>query len=275
MKEITSFKAQINNFAKKNHVSAQAVLQNYMLERLLERIILSEYHDNFILKGGMLISSLVGISNRTTMDMDITIQNSPLIEEKLFRTFSDICTIETNDEVAFSVSNISPIRNEDIYGGYRLSIIATYKTITTPLKVDITVGDIITPQPIRYEFPSIFEKKEFSTWAYNLETILAEKVETVLRRDIFNTRPRDFYDIYIILNKFENSVDKELFLNALFATAKKRNSLEGLDKKEIILDRILADSEMQKRWNIYSVNNFYARDLEFDKIISKIRTYIS
>jgi len=137
------------------------------------------------------------------------------------------------------------------------------------------VGDIITPQPIRYKFSSIFEKKEFSTWAYNLETILAEKVETVLRRGIFNTRPRDFYDIYIILNKYENMVDKELFLKALFATSKKRNSQEVLDIKEIILDRILTDSEMQRRWNIYSVNNYYAGDLEFDKIISKIRSYIS
>jgi len=175
----------------------------------------------------------------------------------------------------FSISNISPIRNEDEYGGYRLSIIATYKRITTPLKVDITVGDVITPQPVRYEFPSIFDQKEFSTWAYNLETILAEKVETVLRRGIFNTRPRDFYDIYIILNKYENLIDKELFFKALFATAKKRNSHELLNKKDVILDRILADSEMQKRWRIYCVNNFYARDLDFDKIISKIRTYLS
>lgn len=275
MKEITSFKAQINNFAKKNHISAQAVLQNYMLERLLEKMILSEYHNKFILKGGMLISSLVGTSNRTTMDMDITILNYPLIEEKLHKAFSEICSIKTNDEINFSISNISPIRNEDEYGGYRLAIIATYMTITTPLKVDITVGDVITPQPVHYEFPSIFEKKKFSTWAYNLETILAEKVETVLQRGIFNTRPRDFYDIYIILNKFENLIDQELFFKALFATAKKRNSHELLNQKDVILDRIITDSEMQKRWNAYCGNNLYAKDIEFDSLISKIRIYIS
>jgi hypothetical protein len=223
----------------------------------------------------MLISSLVGISNRTTMDMDITIINYPLIEEKLYKAFSKICSIETNNEIIFSIGNISPIRNEDEYGGYRLSIIATYKTIITPLKVDITVGDEITPQPVRYEFPSRFEKKEFSTWAYNLETILAEKVETVLRRGIFNTRPRDFYDIHIILNKYENLIDKELFFKALFATSKNRNSHELLRKKDEILNKILSDSEMQKRWHVYSVNNFYAKDLEFDSLISKIRIYIS
>lgn len=200
------FKAKIKNMALQNHIPAQAVLQNFMLERLLERISLSKYRDRLILKGGLLIASLVGISSRTTMDMDATLRGYPLSEETIRAVFSEICAIQLADEVTLVFDYMVPIREEDEYGGYRVSLTAKFEAILTPLKIDITTGDIITPDAIKYAFQSNFEDKKIEVWAYNIETILAEKVETILRRSVLNTRPRDFYDVYIMMKTQRRSI---------------------------------------------------------------------
>jgi predicted nucleotidyltransferase component of viral defense system len=187
MRKAMQLKSRIKNLALKNKIPAQAVLQNFMLERLLERITVSKYKDIFILKGGMLIASMIGIGSRTTMDMDGTIQGYPLLYETIQSVFTEICSISLNDDVTLTLNSITPIRDEDEYGGYRLMIIAGYEGINTPLKVDITTGDIITPEAVRYTFHSSFEEKRIEIWAYNVETILAEKVETILRRSMLNT----------------------------------------------------------------------------------------
>jgi predicted nucleotidyltransferase component of viral defense system len=266
MNKAMQFKARIRNLALMNHVPAQSVLQNLMLERLLERIAASTYKDRFILKGGMLIASLVGIDSRTTMDMDATLMDYPLAEESLNSALSDICAIQLDDDTTFTLDYIVPIREEDEYGGYRAAILARYEAINTPLKFDITTGDIITPGAVRYAFHSSFESKTIEIWAYNIETVLAEKVETILRRSVLNTRLRDFYDVYIIVKR--QIVNKDLFISALNATSQKRASLAALQDKEKIMATIQADSTMMQRWRRYCKENYYAKDIEFEGVIS-------
>lgn len=173
-----SLKVKIRNLAKKKDMSAQVVLQNYMFERFLERLSKSDYKDKFILKGGMLIAALVGIDNRATMDMDATIKNYPINIDSLIKAISEICSIEIDDDVIFSFIGIESIRDDDAYGGYRVSIRAEYDTIITPMQIDITTGDAITPKEVLYLFKMIFEEGSIGIWAYNIETVLAEKVET-------------------------------------------------------------------------------------------------
>lgn len=260
-------KDKIKNLALKNHVPAQAVLQNFMLERLLERISLSKYKDMLILKGGMLIASMVGINNRTTMDMDATLRGYPLSEETIREAFLEICAMHLDDDITLVLDHIVPIREDDEYGGYRVAIIAKYESINTPLKIDITTGDIITPDAIRYTFHSNFEDKLIEIWAYNIETILAEKVETILRRSVLNTRPRDFYDVNIIIKTQRKAIKKKIFITALNATSKKRGSLLALQNKETILRTIQSDTIMRQRWDRYCRENYYAKGIAFDDVI--------
>lgn len=269
MNKAMQFKAKIKNLAFENHISAQAVLQNFMLERLLERISISKYKDKFILKGGLLIASLVGISSRTTMDMDATLRGYPISEESLREALLEICAIPLEDDVKLVLERIVPIRDDDAYGGYRASIIARFEAINTPLKVDITSGDVITPDAIQYAFPSNFENdKLIHVWAYNAETILAEKVETILSRGVLNTRPRDFYDVYVMMLTQKQTINNEIFTAALRATCEKRTSLAVLDDKEKILQAIRADETMKQRWERYCKDNYYAKGIAFDEAIA-------
>ena len=267
------FKARIKKLAIENKIPAQAVLQNFMLERLLERISHSTHKDKLILKGGMLIASLVGVHSRTTMDMDATLKSHPLSEESIHQTLSEICAIELDDGVKFSLKELKDIRDADEYGGYRAAINAQYETINTPLKIDITIGDKVTPEAIKYAFPSIFEEKNIPVWAYNIETVLAEKAETILRRGIFNTRSRDFYDIYI-LSKTQ-MIDKNFFSTALEATAKHRSSLAAIEKKEETLNAIRDDILVKERWQRYCKDNYYAKGITFDKVIEALEKLLS
>ena len=275
MSKAMQLKAKIKNLALKNHVPAQAVLQNFMLERLLERISLSKYKDMVILKGGMLIASMVGISSRTTMDMDATLRGYPLTEKAIQEALSEICAIPLGDEVSLELDHIAPIREDDEYGGFRVAIIAKYESINTPLKIDITTGDIITPEAIRYAFQSNFENKKIDVWAYNIETILAEKVETILRRSVLNTRPRDYYDVYIIMKTQRRAINKNLFRTALNATAQKRTSLAALKEQDIILQSIQTDTIMRQRWERYCKENYYANGIEFDVVIGILKELVS
>jgi len=275
MNKAMQLKDKIKNLASKNHVPAQAILQNFMLECLLERISVSKYKEKFILKGGMLIASMVGIGNRTTMDMDATLRGYLLSEETIREVFSEICAIPLEDGVDLTLDHVLPIRDEDEYGGYRVAIIARYESINTPLKIDITTGDIITPRAIRYSFPSIFSNKRIEVWAYNLETILAEKVETILRRSVLNTRPRDYYDIYIIVKTKRQAVRIKTFIAALNATAEKRGSLQTLQGKDRILETIRTDPTMRQRWSRYCEENNFAKGIEFGEVLRAIQELMS
>lgn len=267
MRKAMRLKAKIKTLAQEYHVPAQAVMQNFMLERLLERISISKYKDMIILKGGMLIASMVGVYNRTTMDMDATLRGYPLSEESIRTAFSDICAVQLDDEVTLGLDYIVPIREDDDNGGFRVALSARYESITTPLKIDITTGDIITPKAVRYAFQLNFENKLIEVLAYNLETILAEKVETILRRSVLNTRPRDFYDVYIIMKTHWQEIDKDIFIQALNATSNKRMSLEALHDKEKIIQSIQSDVIMRQRWDGYCKENYYANGIPFDQVI--------
>lgn len=267
MSKAMQLKARIKNLALKNHIPAQAVLQNFMLERLLERISISEYKNRVILKGGMLIASMVGISSRTTMDMDATLRGFPLTEETIREAFQDICAIPVNDEVNLILDHVAPIREDDEYGGFRIALIARYASINTPLKIDITTGDIITPEAIRYAFSSAFEDKRIEVWAYPIETILAEKVETILRRSVLNTRPRDFYDVYILTKTQSQVINSDIFREALSATARKRMSFETLQNSKSIIRAIQGNGVMRERWERYCKEYYYASGIEFDEVI--------
>lgn len=232
-----SLKGKIKNYAKNNNIAAQVVLQNYMFERFLERLSLSEYSDKFVVKGGMLIAAIVGLDTRSTMDLDTTLRNLPLTEEQISAALSTICKIELKDDVLFKIKSVLPIRKDDVYGGYCVRLDAIYDTIVTPLSIDISTGDIITPAAIKYEFGGIFDEDvKISLWGYNIETVMAEKVETILSRGVFTSRPRDFYDVFILGTT--QKYDKEIFKEALKATAIHRGSLRKIADINGIIEQI-------------------------------------
>lgn len=270
MNNAASLKARIRNLAKEKSIPAQIVLQNYMFERLLVRLSLSDYKDRFVLKGGMLVAAIVGLDNRATMDMDTTIRNLPLTPDSIHKALEMICDIHLNDNVNFELGTVSPIREDDIYGGFRVSLKARFDTIVVPLSIDVTAGDAVTPHPVQYEFTELFDgSKTFELWAYNIETILAEKIETILRRGVFNTRPRDYYDAYILITT--QQFDEETFFRALKATSIHRNTNEQIKDVNGILDSIENSREMNELWNKYRKQFHYAADIEFGQIIDAVR----
>lgn len=263
MRNAMQLKALIKNLAKEKHISAQLVMQNFMLERLLERISVSKYHQNFILKGGFLIAAMVGLDTRATMDMDATIKGLPVNEESIHEMFEEICKIELDDDVSFSFRSIGEIREGDEYSGYRVSLSANYAPMAVPLKLDITTGDRITPKEIEYRFRLLLEDRSISVLAYNLETVLAEKLETVVSRGDQNTRTRDYYDIYILSKLQYANVNPMALKSALDATAQKRGSVNVLKDYRKIMDTVRNSKIMLRQWDNYRKDFEYAKDIAF------------
>ncbi len=267
-----SLKAKIRNLAKQKDMSAQVVLQNYMFERFLERLSKSEYKDKFILKGGMLIAAIVGIDNRSTMDMDATIKNYPLNIESLSKAITDICTVEIDDNVKFSFIGIEPIREDDTYGGFRVSVQADYDIIITPMQIDITTGDAITPKEVLYLFKMIFEEGTIGVWSYNIETVLAEKVETIIRRGELNTRPRDFYDVYMLTKT--QTFDVSLLMEAIRKTAEHRETIHIFNDIDKRIKDLEKSDTLRSRWMKYTKDYRYAEDISYDDVIEALRKLI-
>jgi predicted nucleotidyltransferase component of viral defense system len=257
-------KAYIKKMAADKKISAQLVMQNYMMERLLERISLSKYKENFILKGGFLIAAIVGLDTRATMDIDTTIKGFELNHEIVKGIFDNICKIEVEDDVTFSVNRTTDIRATDDYPGIRVSLTASYPPLKVPLTVDVTTGDRITPREIEFTFRMQFDDRTIRIMAYNLETILAEKIETVLSRNIANTRPRDFYDIYILHTLRGADCNLKILKTALEETAKKRGSISVLNQYESIMGDIKKNPGMQSFWANYQKEFDYAKDVSFE-----------
>lgn len=263
MKNVMQLKAMIKNLAKEKHISAQLVMQNFMLERLLERISVSKYQRNFILEGGFLIAAMVGLDTRATMDMDATIKGLPVNEKTVREMFEEICKIEINDDVIFSFRSIREIREGDEYTGYRVSLSANYPPMAVPLKLDITTGDKIIPKEIEYRFKLLLEDRSISVLAYNLETILAEKLETVISRGDQNTRPRDYYDIYILTKLQYSNIEFNSLKEALNATVDKRGSKAVVKDYRKIMDTVRNSEIMQKQWDNYQKDFEYSQDIAF------------
>ena len=243
-----SFKAIINNIAKKDKIAAQAVLQTYMLERLLERISISKYRDNFILKGGLLISAMLGIDSRTTMDMDTTIKGFNLDEENITCILKEICELDIKDNVILNLKKVEKIREKDEYGGYRASIEAKYNKV-------------------RYSFELMLEDRKIQIWSYNLETIIAEKFETIIRRNILTTRIRDFYDVYMLINTQYKNINSIILRQAIRETAMHRETLNIVNDCENIIKEMQHDDGLQQMWEKYRKQNFYAEDIQFNDLI--------
>lgn len=270
MSKAMSLKAKIRNIAKQKNIPAQVILQNYMFERLMVRLSASEYKEKFVLKGGMLVAAIVGLDNRATMDMDTTLKNLPLTPEAIRSALESVCSIGYDDGVSFELGKISPIREDDIYGGYRVMLTARFDTMITPLSIDVSTGDVITPHAVLYSFSEIFEdEKSYNLWAYNIETVMAEKVETILRRGVFNTRPRDFYDAYILSTT--QKFDRTVFADALKATAAHRGTEQQIADVPAILNNIEESPELKTMWDKYRKQFAYAADIEYGQIIAVLK----
>jgi len=266
MINIMQLKAKIKNISKEKNISAQLVLQNYMMERFIERISLSDFQDQMIIKGGLLISSIVGLDSRATMDIDMTLKGKPVNEAFILDYINEISRININDEVKFDVVSITEIREMDDYFGFRVSLIAGIGTMKIPLKIDITTGDKIIPSEISYEYPLMFENRSIKIKAYNLETILSEKIETIISRGNQNTRMRDFYDVYILLKLKSKNIDYNILRLAIEETSQKRDSLNLLLKYKEIISNIENNNEMLVRWENYRNSFNYARTIDFTEI---------
>lgn len=275
MKNAMQLKALIKKLAREKHISAQLVMQNFMLERLLERISVSKYQRNFILKGGFLIAAMVGLDTRATMDMDATIKGLPVNEQTIQEMFNDLCKIELNDDISFEYYSISEIREGDQYSGYRVSLTAKYLPMAVPLKLDITTGDKITPREIEYKFRLLFEDRSISVLAYNLETVLAEKLETIISRGDQNTRPRDYYDVYILVKLQYSNINVESLRNALVNTAEKRNTIDVVRGYSSIMAVVKSSEIMQQRWLNYQKDFEYAADITFEDTCDTVTQIMS
>lgn len=268
-------KAIIKKKAAEKHVPEQLVMQNYMLERLLERITLTKYQRNFIIKGGFLIGAIVGLDTRTTMDLDATIKGLELSHTTIRLVFEEVCQVRLDDDVTFEISSIDDIRETDDYPGIRVGLKANYPPISVPLFVDVTTGDKITPEAIDYRFNLLFDERSIQVLAYNLETLLAEKIETVISRNIANTRPRDFYDIYILYRLHAQDCSPVILEKAIKATATKRGSLPAIrDYEKAMLD-VAASERMHGFWKKYQKDYNYAAGIDFNDICRLIIDVLS
>lgn len=266
-----SLKATINNIAKENKVSAQSVLQTYMLERLLERISVSKYKDNFILKGGMLISAMLGIDSRTTMDIDTTIKGFELTEENVKNIMTEVCSIDLKDYITLKINKVEEIRENDDYNGYRLTFEAKYaNSMPVIMKIDVTTGDKITYREIEYSFELMLENRKIHVWSYNVETVLAEKFEAIIKRGVLGTRIRDFYDVHMLLKTQSKNIDEKTLKVAIMFTAEHRDSMDEIKKWKEVVQLLSDDDTMKKQWARYQKNNFYAEGIEYEDLIESI-----
>lgn len=270
MKTPEQLKGAIRNIAAKRNLRAQEVLQMYFFERMLERLAGSHYRSNFILKGGLLISSMIGIGERTTMDMDTTVRGIQMEETEIVTVIEEILAIDVGDGITFRYEKIEPIREDDAYNNYRVHINASYGKISTPLKIDITTGDEITPSAIQYNYSLLFEEKTISVMAYTLETILAEKYETIIRRNIGTTRARDFYDLYTLYRRHEKEIRIDVLQQAVKHTSEKRNSVNELAEWAEIVEDIRNEPYLQTLWKNYIANNPYAAGISFEDTVDCI-----
>ena len=272
IKTARQLKDLIRNLSREKSADAQLLMRNYMMERFLERISLSEYRDKFILKGGMLVAAMVGLDARSTMDLDATVKGANVNVEEIENLISAIVSVPIDDGVKFQLKSISEIMDEAEYPGIRVSMTTTFDGVVTPLKIDISTGDAITPREVRYSFKLMLEDRSIDIWAYNLETVLAEKLETIITRTTTNTRMRDFYDIYILDQLHGNTLNRQTLYDALLATAKKRGTERHLAEAVDVLNEVESSPVMQKLWESYRRKFSYAADPEWNIIMRAVRS---
>ena len=271
MKSATAVKAKIKNKAGGSSDKSQIMLRIYLMERLLERVSLSKYRDNFVLKGGLLVSSLVGVDMRSTMDVDTTVKSLPMNKKSVQKILEEIMAIEVEDGVSFRISKVQDIMEGHEYEGLRFMIECSMDRLKQTIKIDISTGDEITPGAIEYKLPLIIEDRTTELWAYNLETLLAEKLETIMVRAEANTRMRDFYDIHVLLEQDAVTIDRDTMKAAFYATCNKRGSIELIGTIDDVINKITDDETMRQLWNNYRKTNYYVGALEWEEVIGSAR----
>ena len=258
----------IRNLSKEVGIEAHVLIRKYMMERFLERVSSSKYNGSFILKGGMLVAAFVGVEARATMDIDTTIKGIPVTMVDMERTITEISNIDLDDNVKFRIKKVSEIMDEAEYSGIRFSMDAVLDGAVIPLKIDISTGDVITPREIAYSYKLMFEDRTIPIMTYPIETVLAEKLETVISRSITNTRMRDFYDIHILLKS--QNINADILALALERTAKKRGNFSLLENAESVLKIVKSDEDMKRLWDIYQKKFKYAGEYTWDEVIHSV-----
>ena len=263
-------KDKIKNLSGGNSLKAQTLIRKYVMERFLARVAQSKYQNNFILKGGMLISAIVGEDARSTMDIDTTVQSLPLTNEDIQRIINEIASIDLGDNLIFTLSKTETIRDDFDYPGVRVTLKVIFEKLKETVNIDISTGDEITPSAVQFTYPMMFEQEKIKVWSYNLETLLAEKLQTVLARSVANTRMRDFYDIYILWNLENESIDRDLLRDAYKATAHSRKTEKEIDKADEIMEQIALNEYMETLWNNYKSSNSYVGDISWDEVLGTV-----
>lgn len=272
---VQSLKDKAKNFANENNLNVQVILQNFMFEKFLERLSKSEYKEKFIIKGGFLLSSIMGIKMRSTMDIDANITGMEFNEKEIRKMITEIALMNLNDNVTFVVDKEDVIREDNEYGGFSFKIIGQFSNIIVPFYIDISTGDIITPRAIEYKYRTLLENESIELYTYNYETIIAEKLQTIFKRGVSNSRMKDYYDIYYFATYKWNDINIETLRIAIYKTFKQRESMKELEDFDNIIKDIEENSVLKTRWKNYQDRFMYAKDISFDTVIETIKKYKS
>lgn len=271
IKNKDSLKVKVSNLALSTNIPNKYLIQSFMFEALLKRISVSKYKDKFIIKGGLLLSSIFGVNLRSTMDLDTTIKGLPLDRTTITKVINEIISIDLKDNIKLEIENIKDIREEELYSGFNINLKAEFDGLRTNLMIDITTGDVITYKEVQFEYKTLFDNEIVNIMTYNYETIIAEKFEAIISRNIDNTRMKDYYDLYMFVNLKWNDIDKTILRKAIFNTSKKRETLNYIEEADKYIELINEDSKLKSLWKNYQNNYAYAKDISFENTIAAIK----
>ena len=271
IKNKDSLKVKVSNLALSTNIPNKYLIQSFMFEALLKRISVSKYKDKFIIKGGLLLSSIFGVNLRSTMDLDTTIKGLPLDRTTITKVINEIISIDLKDNIKLEIENIKDIREEELYSGFNVNLKAEFDGLRTNLMIDITTGDVITYKEVQFEYKTLFDNEIVNIMTYNYETIIAEKFEAIISRNIDNTRMKDYYDLYMFVNLKWNDINKTILRKAIFNTSKKRDTLNYIEEADKYIELINEDSKLKSLWKNYQNNYVYAKDISFENTIDAIK----
>lgn len=271
IKNKDSLKVKVSNLALSTNIPNKYLIQSFMFEALLKRISVSKYKDKFIIKGGLLLSSIFGVNLRSTMDLDTTIKGLPLDRTTITKVINEIISIDLKDNIKLEIENIKDIREEELYSGFNINLKAEFDDLRTNLMIDITTGDVITYKEVQFEYKTLFDSETINIMTYNYETIIAEKFEAIISRNIDNTRMKDYYDLYMFVNLKWNDINKTILRKAIFNTSKKRDTLNYIEEADKYIELINEDSKLKSLWKNYQNNYVYAKDISFENTIDAIK----
>jgi len=271
IKNKDSLKVKVSNLALSTNIPNKYLIQSFMFEALLKRISVSKYKDKFIIKGGLLLSFIFGVNLRSTMDLDTTIKGLPLDRTTITKVVNEIISIDLKDNIKLEIENIKDIREEELYSGFNVNLKAEFDGLRTNLMIDITTGDVITYKEVQFEYKTLFDNEIVNIMTYNYETIIAEKFEAIVSRNIDNTRMKDYYDLYMFVNLKWDDIDKTILRKAIFNTSKKRETLNYIEEADKYIELINEDSKLKSLWKNYQNNYVYAKDISFENTIDAIK----